>query len=94
VTSLLLLIVAAGGNLIIFETRSRNGDGNRDARSRKSKARDSELPTKNFNVLGAQYFRHSISFHSSCFRAVAVITQLSFENGATPFQVDFRNEEE
>ncbi len=49
---------------------------------------------KNFNVLGAQYFRHSISFHSSCFRAVAVITQLSFENGAPPFQVDFRDEEE
>ena len=49
---------------------------------------------KIFNVLGAQYFRHNISFHSSCFRAVAVITQLSFENGAPPFQVDFRDEEE
>jgi len=49
---------------------------------------------KFFNVLGAQYFRHSISFHSSCFRAVAVITQLGFENGAPPFQVDFRDEEE
>lgn len=48
---------------------------------------------KFFNVLGAQYFRHSISFHSSCFRAVAVITQLGFENGAPPFHVDFRDEE-
>ena len=50
---------------------------------------------KIFNVLGAQYFRHEITFHSSCFRAVAVVTQLSFENGAPPFQLDeFFDEEE
>jgi len=49
---------------------------------------------KIFEVLGAQYFRHDLSFHSSCFRAVAVITQLSFENGAPPFQVDFHDDEE
>lgn len=47
---------------------------------------------KIFNVLGAQYFRHDIAFHSSCFRAVAVITQLSFENGSPPFQVEFHDE--
>ena len=37
---------------------------------------------KDFEVLGANRFRHDPIFHSSCFRAVAVITQLSFENGA------------
>lgn len=45
---------------------------------------------KIFNVLGPPArFRHTLSFHSSCFRAVAVITQLSFENGSPPFQVEF-----
>jgi hypothetical protein len=46
---------------------------------------------KIFNVLGAGYFRHDLTFHSSCFRAVAVITQLTFENGGEPFQVDFHD---
>ena len=35
------------------------------------------------------FFRHSIDFHSLCFRAVAVLTQLSFENGKPPFHVEY-----
>lgn len=49
---------------------------------------------KTFEVLGDARFRHDPMFHSSCFRAVAVIIQLSFENGAPPFQVTFYDDEE
>lgn len=48
---------------------------------------------KDFKVLGPNRFRHDPIFHSSCFRAVAVITQLSFENGAPPFQVTFYDDD-
>ena len=36
-----------------------------------------------------QFFRQSIEFHSVCFRAVAVLTQLSMENGKPAFQVEY-----
>jgi hypothetical protein len=49
---------------------------------------------KIFRVLGADYYRHGLIFHSSCFRAVAVITQLTFENGGEPFQVEFYDDED
>lgn len=48
---------------------------------------------KVFEVLGATRFRHDIKFHSCCFRAVAVITQLSFENGSPPFSVEFGDDD-
>lgn len=41
---------------------------------------------KHFNVLKVP-FRHSLKFHASCFHAVAVLTQLSIENGSPLFQV-------
>ena len=40
---------------------------------------------KIFEVLKKR-FRHDLMLHSSCFRAVAVITQLNFEHGEPPFQ--------
>ena len=43
---------------------------------------------KNFGCL-KQVFRHNLIFHSSCFRAVAVVTQMAFNNGEPVFQVDY-----
>ena len=43
---------------------------------------------KNFGCL-KQVFRHNLLFHSSCFRAVAVVTQMAFNNGEPVFQVDY-----
>lgn len=44
---------------------------------------------KIFKVL-CNTFRHPALFHSSCFRAVAVITQINFSLGERPpFQVDY-----
>lgn len=40
-----------------------------------------------WNVL-AQIFRHDLSKHSICFRAVANITQLAIEDGDTLFEVE------
>ena len=36
----------------------------------------------------------ALMFHSSCFRAVAVLTQLKFEHGETPFQLNFRDDDD
>ena len=46
---------------------------------------------KVFEVL-TKSFRHSLAKHSSCFRAVAVITQLNIENGQPLFQVAYQDE--
>ncbi|KAL7516630.1 hypothetical protein ACHAWF_000064 [Thalassiosira exigua] len=46
---------------------------------------------KIFQVL-TKPFRHSLDKHSSCFRAVAVITQLNIENGSPLFQVEYHDE--
>ena len=43
---------------------------------------------KIFEVLHRK-FRHDLLDHSSCFRAVAVSTQLNFEHGEPPFQVEY-----
>ena len=43
---------------------------------------------KEFGVL-AERFRHDMGYHSACFRAVAIITQLSFKHGMRPFQVHY-----
>ena len=37
-------------------------------------------------------FRHSLQFHSSCFRAVAVIEELNIENGHPLFDVEYCDE--
>lgn len=42
---------------------------------------------KIFKVLGSEY-HHDLTFHSSCFRAVAVITQLNFRTNP-PFQCEY-----
>ena len=41
---------------------------------------------KNFNIL-TRVYRHRLSFHKHCFRACAVLTQLSFEAGERPWQI-------
>ena len=41
---------------------------------------------KRWNVLGHK-FRHNKSKHYIAFRAVVVLTQVSFENGYRPFQL-------
>ena len=46
---------------------------------------------KIFKVL-TEPFRHSLEKQSSCFRAVAVITQLKIENGNPLFQVEYLDE--
>ena len=43
---------------------------------------------KNFNVL-SNAFRLPLKRHSSCFRAVAVLTQLNIENGEPLFEVKY-----
>jgi hypothetical protein len=46
---------------------------------------------KNKQVL-VKPFRHSLLFHSSCFRAVAVIEELNIENGHPVFEVEYFDE--
>ena len=43
---------------------------------------------KNFNIL-TTVFRSALHLHRHCFRAAAVITQLSFECGERPWQVRY-----
>lgn len=43
---------------------------------------------KNFDVLN-DTFRHGLHRHSSCFRAVAVLTQLNITNGQPLWQVEY-----
>ena len=43
---------------------------------------------KNFDVLSDD-FRHSIEKHSSCFRAVSILTQLNIEHGDALWQVEY-----
>ena len=46
---------------------------------------------KNNQVL-VKRFCHSLAFHSACFRAVAVISQLIIENGEPLFDVQYSDE--
>jgi hypothetical protein len=39
-----------------------------------------------------KHFRHSLAFHSACFCAVAVITQLNIEAGESLFPVQYSDE--
>lgn len=43
---------------------------------------------KNWGVLN-QVFRHSLNLHHSIFMAIATLTQLCFEHGQRPYQVDY-----
>ena len=43
---------------------------------------------KNWNVID-QVFRHNLNLHGICFLAVAVLTQLMFERGYRPYQVNY-----
>ena len=45
---------------------------------------------KNFSIL-SNVFRHDLRKHSAVFRAVAVITQLSIEDGEPLFQVHYQD---
>jgi hypothetical protein len=44
---------------------------------------------KQWGCLRQQFRHHDVAKHSSCFRAVAVLTQLSIEFGETAFQVEY-----
>jgi hypothetical protein len=44
---------------------------------------------KQFNCLKNQFRHHDIAKHSSCFRAVAVLTQLAIEFGEPLFEVEY-----
>lgn len=44
---------------------------------------------KNFSVMHNEFRHPELLKHSSCFRAVAVITQLAIEDGDPLFQVDY-----
>ena len=46
---------------------------------------------KNNQVL-VKHFRHSLAFHSACFRAVAVVSQLIIENGEPLIDVQYSDE--
>lgn len=46
---------------------------------------------KQFECLSSE-FRHDILFHGKCFRAVAVLTQLSIEHGMHLFSVDYNDD--
>ena len=46
---------------------------------------------KQFDCL-TQPFRHGVDKHASCFRAVAVITQIALQNGEPLFQVEYNDE--
>ena len=58
------------------------------ARSR-HKTVNSRFKTKQILV---KRFRHPLAFHSACFRAVAVITQLNIEAGESLFHVQYIDE--
>jgi hypothetical protein len=45
---------------------------------------------KNWGIL-AQVVRHHISLHGGVFRACAVITQLTIENGEPLFEVEYED---
>ncbi len=49
------------------------------------------LHFKNNQVL-VKRFRHSLAFHSACFRAVAVVSQLIIKNGEPLFDVQYSDE--
>ena len=53
-----------------------------------------ETCNKRFKIFGIlkKQFRHGLDKHSSCFRAVAVITQLCIEHGAQLYSVDYCDE--
>ena len=74
------------------QTGSQNEKAMQDVARARHETVNSRL--KDFDILGAQYFRHDSIFHSSCFRAVAVLTQLKFEHGETPFQLNFRDDDD
>ena len=48
---------------------------------------------KQFNVL-YRVFRHDVSRHSICFRAVANVVQMMMENGSPAFTVDYDDQHE
>jgi hypothetical protein len=55
------------------------------------KAVDSRFKSKQVLV---KHFRHSLAFHSACFHAVAVITQLNIEAGESQFLVQYVTKDE
>jgi len=49
---------------------------------------------KQFGCLRQQFRHHDFAKHSSCFRAVAVLTQVAIEFGETLFEVEYSDNDE
>lgn len=70
-----------------FHTRTQKEEGMKLSAAARHETINGRL--KIFEVLKNRY-RHELTFHSSCFRAVAVITQLNFKLGKMPpYQVEY-----
>ena len=70
-----------------FHTRTNKEKGMKSQAAARHETVNGRL--KIFEVLETR-FRHDLVFHSSCFRAVAVITQLNFKLGKmAPYQVEY-----
>ena len=54
----------------------------------KGTSRDAKWVAKNWGIL-SQVFRHHIMTHGDVFRACAVVTQLTIENGEPLFEVEY-----
>ncbi len=51
---------------------------------------DAERAAKNWGIL-SQVYRHDIMRHGEVFRACAVVTQLTIENGEPLFEVEYKD---
>jgi hypothetical protein len=69
----------------------RSGEEFYDASVARSRHETVKARFKSKQVL-VKRFRHPLAFHSACFRAVAVITQLNIEAGESLFHVQYIDE--
>ena len=81
----------AAGDPKWVKTRSGYLHDDRDTRKNvRARHETANKRMKQWNCLRLPFF-HAIDKHGMCFRAVAVITQLSFNNGKTLFQIEGYN---
>ena len=78
----------AAGDPEFVKTRSGAFHGNRDTRKNvRARQETVNKRIKQFGIL-RHIFHSSMDRHGLCFRAIAVITQLSFHDGETLFQIE------
>jgi hypothetical protein len=61
-----------------------------DAGEDEGASQDAEQAAKNWGIL-SQVYRHDIMRHGEVFRACAVVTQLTIENGELLFEVEYKD---